>query len=251
MAITMEFIVGESPSPDLKLIRYEKRSFPKFESFWTGALGPLTGPIEENAYAVVLSNSSDRDLTALRFEWIVTEVDGERRPRTVSSDSYMVDAYRAVLSPGDRMLICPSTSIRESVIDHVLAGGGTLGSGSHGRPIPPDAISIEFRIDLLLFADGELCGPDTARYAAELHCRNSAAAFVAKQVRAAEAENRDVTPVLNALIEMPRTREDHIAASIRRLASRYLRTMHNETMRTATLRYLENQPAVPTFYRRD
>jgi hypothetical protein len=63
--------------------------------------------------------------------------------------------------------------------------------------------SLRFEIDMLLFADGELAGPDTDKFAAELRGRKPAAEFVAKQIRLAEAEGRDVTPVLSALAEIP------------------------------------------------
>jgi hypothetical protein len=50
---------------------------------------------------------------------------------------------------------------------------------------------------------GEIVGPDNGRFAVELRCRQRAAEFVAKQIRLAEAEDRDVTPVPSALAEIP------------------------------------------------
>jgi hypothetical protein len=56
---------------------------------------------------------------------------------------------------------------------------------------------------MLLFADGEISGLDISKFAAELQSRKPAAEFIAKQIRLARAEGRDVTPVLSALVEIP------------------------------------------------
>ena len=48
-----------------------------------------------------------------------------------------------------------------------------------------------------------MAGPETNRFAAELLCRKPAAEFVARQIRSAQADGRDVTPVLSALDKIP------------------------------------------------
>jgi hypothetical protein len=62
---------------------------------------------------------------------------------------------------------------------------------------------VSFAIDLIAFGDGEIAGPDLENYVTKLESRKLATEFLAKQVRMAEAENRDVIPVLTALSEMP------------------------------------------------
>ena len=114
-----------------------------------------------------------------------------------------------------------------------------------------------FDVDMLLFADGEIVGPDTGKFALELRCRQRAAEFVAEQIRLAEAESRDVSPVLSALAVIPLLRDrlyphgDFVASWVRQYASQYLRAVHhkNEVMRRGTLRRLENHSTLPKFYR--
>jgi hypothetical protein len=94
----------------------------------------------------------------------------------------------------------------EALIRHVFGGGGFIGgfigSGSKSRPL--DEVSeTTFEIDVVLFADGEISGADPNRYAMELQCRKPAAEFIAKQIRRARDEGRDVEPVLSALAEIP------------------------------------------------
>jgi hypothetical protein len=47
-----------------------------------------------------------------------------------------------------------------------------------------------------MFEDGQIAGPDPDGYAFELLARRPAAEFIARQIRLADDEKRDVTPVL-------------------------------------------------------
>lgn len=92
---------------------------------------------------------------------------------------------------------------------------------------------------MLLFADGELAGLDAEKFAVKLACRKPAAEFVAKQIRLAQAENRDVIPLLSALAEAPYLRDDFLAKWTRYYAADFLRHMGNELCEkrvSATLR---------------
>jgi hypothetical protein len=89
--------------------------------------------------------------------------------------------------------------VDEALIDHVGAGGGFIGLGlvttQMSRSLPA-IVELSFEIDFLVFEDGETAGPDSDPYAVELHCRKPAAEFIARQIRLAMAESRDLTPVL-------------------------------------------------------
>jgi hypothetical protein len=91
-------------------------------------------------------------------------------------------------------LITRSATVDESLIQHVLGGGGSMGGrvGS-GRPSLAGVTSLQLEIDMLLFSDGEIAGPDSEKFAAELQSRKPAAEFVAKQIQLAQADGRDVT----------------------------------------------------------
>lgn len=127
---------------------------------------------------------------------------------------------------------------------------------------PADAVERTFAIDLIVFADGEICGPDPDHYALELLSRKHVAEFVARQVRLAIAENRDVTPVLNALCMIPSwpsmdlvRLDEPVLRNTKHFVGLYLALTQGPgdaaTMREAALKRLENQPTPPEFYRRD
>ena len=118
----------------------------------------------------MIENRSEKAITALRWRWLKSDASGNIRNNTCSSDSYMVDVFRAVVEPGSRRLISPSANLDESIIDHVLAGGGVVGAKVTGlRPFLENVAELTFEIDLVLFADGEIAGPDPEKYTLELN----------------------------------------------------------------------------------
>jgi hypothetical protein len=66
------------------------------------------------------------------------------------------------------------------LVNYVLAGGGFIGSRSAARRSVVGTIELAFEIQLILFGDDEIAGPDPDHFAAELQGRKPAAEFVAK-----------------------------------------------------------------------
>jgi hypothetical protein len=259
----MELTLCVSPSPEIALSCYDSVLFPKFRSIFEGSqsqspLRLLVREPQEANTAVVMENRSDRDITALRYCWVVADEDGSEKKHTVSADSYMVDVYHPVLGRGDRKLISWSTTVDESLIDHVLRGGGYIGATFYSPHVDP-INSLRFELDFVLFMDGEIAGPDKDRYAVQLRCRKPAAEFVAKQIRLAESKGRDVTPVLSAITEIPHignlrpAQGDLLVYWIKKYAGDYLGTVRHNigTVNSpeAKLRHLENRPVLPKFHR--
>jgi hypothetical protein len=260
----MKFAINPSPTHQVVFSRYDAALFPKFQSVFEevrnrDAFNLLAQPREEAARALVMENRRDKDVTAMRYEWAMTNADGTVKKRTVSYDSYLLEEYHAVLPAKERKLISRMGAVDETLIDHVLAGGGVFAGGVDFRDSMAEVTSLVFTVDMLLFADGEIAGPDNGKFAEELRCRRRAAEFVAKQIRLAEAESRDVAPVLSALAEVPTFRNrlypqgGFVTSWIRQYASQYLRALHHKDdfLRTATLRRFENHATLPKFYRNE
>jgi hypothetical protein len=252
---TFDFSVGASPSSDVVLTRYDSFSSPGFKLIFEtlqsdNPLRLLAQPPEEAARSAVLENRGERDITAFCYSWLTTVASGETSRRTCSSDSYATPRYHPVLKAKDRKLITPRITLDESLINHIRGGGGCIGGGIGSNRSLEGALSLRLEIDLLVFSDGEIAGPDRERYALELQYRKIAGDFIVKQVKLAQAEQRDVSPVLSALAEAPRTREDSLARWTRDYAQDYLR--HAAMGRgEALVQGLENRPALPRFFRRE
>jgi hypothetical protein len=261
----MLFNIFPSPTPSIVLSRYEKTLFPVFDQLFeapapTSPLRHFARDPQEAFVAIILENQSEKPVTAWRFRWQFADVSGQQRSGTMSGDSYAVDVFRPIADPASRHLITPSGCISEASLNHVLSGGGLLGGSIRGAHTLSDLSEVTFEIHLIVFVDGEITGADPDDYAAELQGRKRAAEFVAKQIRMAQVEGRDVTPVLTALAEAPslgslgRPQGDPLFHSVRHYASDYLRNMHrkigNVDMAAARLRSMESRPTLPDFYRR-
>ncbi len=255
--------VVPSPSPDILLDRYNDAVFPEFSKVFddpaTSRLPPylLMDP-DEASVAVVLENRSEKAITALKYRWEFIDESGKRRTSASTSDSYTMEEFRAVVEPHARQIISANGRLDKALIDEVAAGGGGgvfAGSSGIRLPIVDD---YEFAIDLIVFEDGEVAGPDPDGYASELLARKPAAEFVAKQIRLADAEERDVTPVLVALSQIPslgrigHAQGDPFVHCTRYYAEQYLRSgqLGKRDRRETVLKWIERIPPIPKFYRR-
>ena len=260
----LRFNVFPSPTSAVVLHRYEKSLFPEFATLFETP--PPSFPLrhfardpQEASLALILENRSENPITAWRFHWQMIDASGQSRSRTRSADSYAVDIFRPVALPGSRHLISPSGSVSQASLNLILSGSGFVASRSATKGSLSDLVELTFEIQLIVFIDGEIAGPDPDDFAFELQDRKLAAEFVAKQIRLARAEGRDVTPVLTALAEAPALgrlarQGDPLFHSVRYYTSSFLRHMHrkigNLDMAEAKLRHLESRPTLPNFYRR-
>lgn len=203
---------------------------------------------------------SDKAITAWRFHWQLTDSFGKQHPITMSGDSYSVDVFRPVAERASRHLVTPSGCVSEALLEHIRSDGGLMGVSIGPTRSFPDIAEVTFEIHLIVFIDGEIAGPDPDHFAAELQGRKPAAEFVAKQIRIAQAEGRDVTPVLTALIEAPslgrlgRPQGDPFFHAVRHYARDYLQHLHRKighlNLAEARLPHLEHRPELPKFCRR-
>jgi hypothetical protein len=258
--------VVPSPTPAVTLRRYEKSLFPVFDQLFetpspSSPLRHLALDPQEASFALILENQSEKPISAWSFHWQMTDSTGKQRSVTMYGDSYETGIFRPVADTGSRHLISPSRSVSETILSHAVEGGGFIGGSCFTTTRTLSEIAeVSFEIHVIVFDDGEITGPDPNGYCTELQGRKRAAEFVARQIRIAREEGRDVTPVLNALVEAPSLGDvgspqgDPLFHSVRRYARDYLRHMNRKIgdtdMGEARLRHLENRPTLPKFYRR-
>ena len=259
----MRVNILSSPSAKIALRHYREGDRTAFH-FLSDALSsnsPLQHIADHSSdfsTAIIFENRSEKEITALRYCWSMPDSNGKIRTHTGGSDSYKVDVYRPVALPHSKQLLSVSgrLDIEQSLYDHVLGGAGVMGgAGWGGGPFSDEAEEITFQIELVMFADGEIAGPDPSRFAAELQGRKRAAEYVARHVRLAILDERDPTPVVAALRDMPHFRSDLLAHLVSEYARTYLRQSSMQAglvdWREAVLKHLENRPDLPKFYRLD
>ena len=258
--------ITSSPCPDIVITPFDEALYPEFKQIF--APHPESSPLRyfardtaEIPLTIVLENRAGKAITGLSYRWRKLDRTGKVRNHTASSDSYFVDVFRPIAVPGSRHLIGPSGRLDEATVHYAQAGGNFIGGKIRVTSPPlPEVVEVTFEIDLIVFADGEIAGPDPDRFATLLQCRKPAAEFVARQVRLADAEGRDATPVISALAEIPHIGRrghgpyDPMVHMTVTFAREYLRRVQHKIgeldMREVELRRLENRPELPKFYRR-
>jgi hypothetical protein len=267
-----------SPHPDVVVSRYDEALFPEFRPLFEGTEPPRFLPPHfrhdpsQASTVVILENRSEKAITALRHRWDTVDASGTQRTSHMCSDIYSYNENEGssrppvvelgVVEPGARKIISHYMMTDKSTADSVRHGGGTPWFLLASKWDLADAVERTFAIDLIVFADGEISGPDPDHYALELLSRKRVAEFVAEQVRLAVAENRDVMPVLNALSMIPSWQsmdqlrlDEPILRNTKHFVGIYLALAGRQgdvaTMREATLKRLENQPTLPESYRLD
>jgi hypothetical protein len=264
-----------SPHPEVVVSRFDEALFPEFRPLFEGTEAPRFLPPgfrhdpSQASTVVVLENRSEKAITALRYRWDTVDASGTQRTSHTCSDIYSYNENEGssrpsaiepgVVEPGAIKIISYYCMADKSEADAVRQGGGTASFLVTPTWDLADAVERTFAMDLIVFADGEISGPDPDHYALELLSRKRVAEFVAEQVRMAVAENRDVTPILNALsmipswLSMDQLRLDEpVLRNTKHFAGIYLaftrRPGDVATMREAALKRLENQPTLPKFY---
>jgi len=135
---------------------------------------------ETNGYRdlhVVIDNHSDRAIVAAVMEWHYTDAKGKTRGIILETDTWQ----RPHSGPNDKAEVVPAHSRTlfgpTATIPEALVGA----SGYAGSSIMPIQFTPfqgftnpNFAIDLLVFSDGEMVGPDTKHYSTDFAARYSA-----------------------------------------------------------------------------
>ena len=224
----MRFKILPSPSANIALRHYREGDRAAFH-FLSDAL-PGNSPLQRIAdhssdfsTAIIFENRSEKEITALRYCWSMRDATARLESTRVEVTATKLTSIVLLRFSQSRQLLSVSgrLDVDQGLYDHVLAGGGVMGAGaSAGGPFSDATEEVTFEIELVVFADGEIAGPDPNQYAVELQGRKRAAEYVAKHVRLAKLEERDPIPVVAALRDMPHLRSEVLA----HLVSEYART---------------------------
>ena len=196
--------------------------------------------------AFVLTNLSNRAIVALAVEWVYTNPDGHTANGFHKSDSFFQNAP-ALVQPHGRLFVGPQVFLPDSLAfaPHVGAAFEAL-DGSRSR-WSINASEITASVDMVVFDDGELVGPNRSEYDSEIGARKLAAEQVVSKVRYAQSKGEDPTPTLKSLAEGRVVgQKDFIAQWSAMYAQRLLKAPTLEEQLTA----LQNIPVPPKFFRK-
>lgn len=229
----------ESPTPLVSILPATPANLPQLDSAVVEKFHP---------HAFILANNSDRAIVGLVVQWTYTDANGKAITRNVRSDSFMLVTNNAVVRPHARLLVAPGAFVSEANVgkQHM---GSPIERMDGGEDIQ-GATGIAVTIDIIIFDDSQITGPNTTHFDTELQNRKLAATAVAKQVRNAMARGEDTKAILTRISGSVPERDDMFGTwTVRyaRMLSRRYPSGHPTL--EAQLQSLENLPEPPNFHK--
>lgn len=227
-----------SPTPEISIAPLTRENTPDIDAAKLADVHPS---------AFVLTNLSNRAIVALAVEWVYTNVGGHTANGFHKSDGFFIQNSPALVQPHARLFVGPQVFLPESLAftPHVGAGFEALDGNRSSWSI--NAFEITASLDMVIFDDGELVGPNRSEYDAEITARKLAAEQVVSKVRYAQSKGEDPTRVLRSLAgERIVGQKDFVAQWSTFYAQRLMKAPRLD----AQLASLENIPIPPKFFRK-
>jgi hypothetical protein len=230
----------ESPSPEVAFAPFSESQFPAFGRVFAHARAGL------QPAAFVVSNQSARAVIGIAARWTVIKQDGSKVHFWSSTHTYLSSPPSPLAPAGARLLVAPETFVPESL---VASGGGIIALAPEPETVSKFTAASEIyaEVDCIIFADGEVVGPDQSQLVGEIQDRKAAVDVVLQQVHAAQASGENLSDALSQLAISPISEHNSVGKRAAQLAREVIRTQH----RDAFLSYLEGTPTPVSFYRKD
>jgi hypothetical protein len=198
--------------------------------------------------AFVLTNNSDKSIVAVSANWTVTDAAGVTSVWRFTSDSFLDVMSRPIALAHSKLLVAPKIWVRKDDINAFVASkvfeAKRMGLERIGRKLA-SASAIFVEVDAVIFADGEVAGPNRGRFDREIADRKLAANDVLAAVKQAEVDGRPPAEVLlSQFVGKIRNVDDSRALWQRRFA----RQLSDAEQFDGNRYYLEHLPGVPSFY---
>jgi hypothetical protein len=232
--------LGTSPHPSVSV---ENADPERTGGLFAGKLVPL------QRCSYFLTNNSDKDVVAVDAKWTLVDKSGNTDVWRFTSDSFLDVKARPVIAAHSRILVGPRMWVREDSIQSYLASEMLMAKRAAleklaGRLAAASAVYVG--VDSLIFADGEVAGPNSDEFDREIARRKLAAEDVLGVVQDARLSGRDPAVALRAFV----ARMDAAGADPRATwGRRFARQLQDPERFEGNLYYLEHLPPPPKFYR--
>lgn len=145
----------------------------------------------------VIENLSDKDIVGIAALWVNRNLSNPRQIRQVTDSFAIPGPLQPVVAAQSRSFIGLGfvTPVRL-----IPSGVGHIGAFPHPEAHAP---GWDVTFDAILFADGELVGPDTLHLREAIINRKTAATRVAAAVRKAMVDNANLSVVFAELTDIP------------------------------------------------
>jgi hypothetical protein len=185
-------------------------------------------------FSFVVTNSTNKKIVALTARWTWYDSSGQERHLTHMTDSlYLVTV--PVTNPGARILVTPSFMMPESAPKAGFTGAASDIRGDAER-FEKSAI-VKADLDVVIFEDGLVVGPDQSQTIAQIQSRKQAADSIGRDVLNKLEHGEDPAGLLSDLAKFPvNGRQDYTGLWRNRIAASLLRSRDQKRDAEALLR---------------
>ncbi len=194
----------------------------------------------------LLANKSDKAIVGLMTVWTFTDANGFPRTGQIHTDSFMQPHSPVLLPAHQTLIIAPGAFLPEALAQSAHTGATLSSLDGRLSPAIIGATNIKVQIDLIIFEDGEMVGPNETRFDTQIQNRRIAATQLAKQLRNAIAGGDDPKTILNDILETKPSQSDTVAV----WTLVYARMLLKTRVLDKQLGALETLPDPPKFYRK-
>ena len=198
--------------------------------------------------AFLLRNKTATAVTVIVAKWIFTDSSGASQERRIYCDAYLTTHIDPLINGNDSALITPDGSVREEYVGRLKTQnflGSPLGSPHNTELLKAtDRIAgVKISIDSVIFADGQIWGPDNLQYYKTLMKRQLIRQSVADEVIAAQNAGEEVLTRLNKIQNEAGSNKDKTSAE----RGYYARLIQKSPNPEGTLHWLQQNP-LPDFH---
>jgi hypothetical protein len=149
----------------------------------------------------VIANDTPQRIRALTLAWAWTDAAGRTTTRFTSDSDYFFSANSEVVSALSQTLVFPSGVLPGMALNASLGAELRLPARSLVEELGR-AVKVTVEVDVAVFEDGRVLGPDHSRTVLNLQARDAAARAYVRRLRAAADNGEDANTVLASLAEL-------------------------------------------------
>jgi hypothetical protein len=232
--------IAPSPNPRIAIVPIEGAGSAPAAALFAGASSSL------QSASFFVDNRTSQPIMAIVVLGTATDPKSSK-PRTARmlDEAFQNSLDKPILMPGSRLLVIPpNILIQEANIPHWASG-----PGASGRPLQAASnwfgtvSAANISIDSIVFASGEVDGPDTEHFMQELTTRKQAADSVLAAIKA--GDDSTLSAMSNQQIQ---PNDDHFSEWQRRFSQHYL-SNSDPAVRATETQILQGYPVPPRLFR--
>ena len=145
---------------------------------------PATAELQPSTF--IVKNETDCPVIGLAFHWILTDAGGNQEPVPSFTHSYLSYDGAPLIGPHGEMMVAPGSYVPDTAMQGAGFAGTVATSNTVQKFTRAPAVAVE--IDSVIFADGQVVGPNPLPLVQEIKDRRLAIDLLLRQVNAANAK---------------------------------------------------------------